>query len=141
MLDFASTGGNQTYYFINGKDKEEVLANYFKLTGTQPMPPIWALGNLQSRFGYRSQAETEEVVRAMLEAGYPMDAIIIDIYWFGQELQNGYMGNLAWDSVYWPDPNGMIKNFAEQGVKPLPSPSPFLPVNRSILISSRKISS
>ncbi len=125
VLDFASTGGNQTYYFINGKDKEEVLVNYFKLTGTQPMPPIWALGNLQSRFGYRSQLETETIVRRMLEAGYPLDAIIIDIYWFGQELQNGYMGNLSWDTAYWPDPDNMIRNFAEQGVKTVTVSEPF----------------
>lgn len=125
VLDFSSLGGNMSYYFINGDSYKEVLTNYGKLTGTQPIPPIWAFGNLQSRFGYRSQNETEAVVNEMVEAGYPLDAIIIDIYWFGEEMQDGYMGNLSWDKKHWPTPDKMIKDFADKGVKTITVSEPF----------------
>lgn len=125
VLDFSSIGGNAAYYFINGDSYKDVLTNYGELTGTQPIPPIWALGNLQSRFGYRNQAETEMVVDKMIEAGYPIDAIIIDLYWFGEELQNGNMGQLAWDTKNWPNPDGMIESFAKKGVKTITVSEPF----------------
>jgi oligosaccharide 4-alpha-D-glucosyltransferase len=126
VLDFASTGGNMAYYFINGQGYGEILSKYGLLTGTQPLPPIWAFGNLQSRFGYRNQQQTDSVVTAMLNAGFPLDAIIIDIYWFGEELQDGYMGNLSWDKKNWPNPDSMIKVFADKGVKTITVSEPFV---------------
>jgi alpha-glucosidase (family GH31 glycosyl hydrolase) len=125
VLEFASKGGNTAYYFINGENYKDIMGNYAKLTGTQPIPPIWAFGNLQSRFGYRTQQEAETVVDKMLEAGYPMDALIIDLYWFGEELQDGKMGKLAWDTVNWPNPDEMIASFAEKGVKTITVSEPF----------------
>lgn len=125
VLEFASMGGNMSYYFINGANYDEVMINYGKLTGTQPLPPVWAFGNLQSRFGYRNQAEAEAVVEQMVASGYPIDALIIDLYWFGEELQDGKMGNLAWDKNNWPNPEQMIQKFAQQGVKAITVSEPF----------------
>ncbi len=124
-LKFQSIGGNMTYYFIAGDNYKDILEKYSTLAGKQPMPPIWTFGNLQSRFGYRSQSETENIVSKMLEAGFTMDAIIIDLYWFGQHLQDGNMGNFSWDKKYWPDPDGMIKTFAAQGIKTITVSEPF----------------
>jgi oligosaccharide 4-alpha-D-glucosyltransferase len=54
VLDFSSLGGNMAYYFINGNNFEELISEYTLLTGRQPLPPLWALGHLQSRFGYKN---------------------------------------------------------------------------------------
>ena len=125
VLDFASKGGNTVYYFINGNSYKELMSRYSELTGKQPLPPIWAFGNLTSRFGYHTQEETEYVVDSMISAGFPIDAIIIDLYWFGEELQDGYMGNLSWDTANWPDPDGMIQSFTEKKVKTITISEPF----------------
>lgn len=124
-LTYASKGGNLAYYFINGDNQKELLKQLTTLTGTQPLPPRWAFGNLQSRFGYRSQQEAEEILDKSLLAGYPVEAIILDIYWFGPELEDGQMGRLDWDRERWPDPKGMIDRFREKGVKTIVVTEPF----------------
>lgn len=126
ILEFGSRGGNMVFYYIEGDDYKELLKNYITLTGAQPLPPIWAFGNLQSRFGYRSQAETEGVVDIMKVLGYPIDAIIIDIYWFGPELQDGMMGNFTWDKENWPAPEKMIEKFKNKGVKTITVSEPYI---------------
>ena len=40
----------------------------------------------------------------------PLDAVVIDIYWFGPDIQ-GHMGNLDWDRDAWPTPEDMIADF------------------------------
>lgn len=125
VLEFASLGGNQAYYFINGDSYEELIDEYTDLTGKQPLPPIWALGNLHSRFGYHSQAEAEASIKKALDQDYPIDAVILDIYWFGPELDDGQMGRLDWDTEYWPDPKGMISGFKEQEINTITVSEPF----------------
>ena len=51
------------------------------------MLPRWALGNFASRFGYHSQKETLETIEKFKQEDIPVDAIILDLYWFGKELK------------------------------------------------------
>ncbi len=125
ILDFSSWGGNMTYYFINGNSFNDLMQNYSELTGSQPLPPIWAFGHLQSRFGYRTQSQADSILNLAMEAGYPVDAIILDIFWFGDEIEDGQMGQLDWDREFWPDPEGMIQNWKEKGIKTITISEPF----------------
>ncbi|MFT5640982.1 MAG: oligosaccharide 4-alpha-D-glucosyltransferase [Cyclobacteriaceae bacterium] len=124
-FDFISKDGNSTYYFINGDNPGELLNNYVDLTGHQDLPPMWAFGNLLSRFGYRSQNEAEAVLDKTLAAGYPVDAIVLDIYWFGPELEDGKMGQFDWDYEQWPEPKKMIDSWREKGVNTISVTEPF----------------
>jgi oligosaccharide 4-alpha-D-glucosyltransferase len=124
-MTYASKGGNLVYYYIPGDNQKELLVNLTELTGRQPLPPRWAFGNLQSRFGYRNQEEAENILKLALGAGYPVDAIILDIYWFGPELEDGQMGRLDWDLDRWPDPKGMIDRFRTKGVRTISVSEPF----------------
>jgi Alpha-glucosidases, family 31 of glycosyl hydrolases len=62
VLEAAFVSGELTFYVIFGKNLDEIMKNYTALTGRQPLPPRWALGNFVSRFGYRSEAQVKEVV-------------------------------------------------------------------------------
>ncbi len=125
ILEYSSEGGNSAFYFINGQTYKELISEYTNLTGRQPMVPLWSMGHLQSRFGYRSQQEAEKILDLALKAGYPVDAIILDIYWFGPELEDGQMGKLDWDDERWPEPKQMIQNFNDLGVKTITVSEPF----------------
>lgn len=125
IFEFSSLGGNSAVYFIGGDSYNGLIGKYTELTGKQPLIPLWALGNLQSRFGYETQAEAEAIVDSMLAAGYPLDALIIDLYWFGEQMQDGLMGNLSWDRKNWPEPEKMIARFKEKGVKTITISEPF----------------
>ncbi|MFH1000888.1 MAG: TIM-barrel domain-containing protein [Bacteroidota bacterium] len=116
ILEFGAIGGLMNYYIVGGNDFEEINENYAKLTGFQPLPPRWALGNLQSRMAYRTQSELENVVNQMQAKDFPLDAVIIDFYWFGDSIKGG-LGNLKWYEKNWPQPEKMIADFKSKGVK------------------------
>ncbi|HLN52432.1 MAG TPA: TIM-barrel domain-containing protein [Lentimicrobium sp.] len=117
--------GTPNYFVIAGNDWFDLVSQYTLLTGRQPLPPRWALGNFSSRFGYHSQKETEETVEAFLKEGIPLDAVIIDIYWFGKDIK-GEMGNLYWYWDSFPEPDKMIGKFEKKGVKTLLVTEPFI---------------
>ncbi|OWY21023.1 DUF4968 domain-containing protein [Sphingobacteriales bacterium UPWRP_1] len=122
VLEYGTKNGDLVYYFLWGKSYDDLLENYAKLTGTQPLPPRWALGYIQSRFGYRTEAETREVVNNMIAAGFPIDAVVLDLYWFGDA---NLMGSIDWDRKQFPEPEKMISDFAAKGVKTILITEPF----------------
>ena len=124
-LLYSTPGGNTAGYFINGNSFDDLIKSYTDLTGRQPMPPMWTFGHLQSRFGYRSRDEAETILNQTIAAGYPVDAIILDIYWFGPELEDGKMGQLDWDIERWPDPKEMIAGFKDKNIKTITVSEPF----------------
>lgn len=126
ILEFGAISGKLDFYFIPGKDAHEILQKYFSLTGTQPIPARWVLGNLMSRFGYRSAAQVNETVAAMRNDSIPLDAVILDLFWFGDSIK-GTMGNLAWTNKQkWPDPKGMIRSLTKQNVQTILITEPFV---------------
>jgi alpha-glucosidase (family GH31 glycosyl hydrolase) len=124
-LSYETISGRKTYQIIAGDDWEEVVENYVSLTGFQPMIPRWALGNFSSRFGYHSQQETISTIDAFIAEEIPVDAVILDLYWFGKEVM-GTMGNLEFDKDSFPDPQKMISTLKEKGVKTILITEPFI---------------
>ncbi|UOB18791.1 glycoside hydrolase family 31 protein [Abyssalbus ytuae] len=124
-LSYETIGGRKTYQVIVGDSWSGLLDNYTDLTGKQPMPPRWMLGNFSSRFGYHSEAETRKTIHKFLEEKIPLDAVILDLYWFGKEV-TGTMGNLEFDRDSFPAPYKMIKDFKEKGVKTVLITEPFI---------------
>ena len=110
VLQVEAVGGRTAYLVIAGDTYPELLENYTDVTGRQPLPPRWAFGNYASRFGYHTEAEARDVVKRFQRADIPLDAIILDIYWFGPDIK-GHMGNLDWDRNAWPTPEKMISDF------------------------------
>ena len=118
-LTYETISGRKTYQVIIGSD------NYTELTGRQPMPPRWAFGNFSSRFGYHSQKEVEKTIRKFEESKIPVDAIILDLYWFGKTIK-GTMGNLDWDKDNFPNPDKMIADLNKKNIKTILITEPFV---------------
>ena len=125
VTEWNAMGGTARYYLIAGDGFPDILNSYTKLTGRQPLPPRWALGNLQSRMAYRNQAETDSIVTLMQKNDFPVDAIILDFYWFGDSIL-GHLGKLDWYKQAWPDAVGMISKFRKQGVKTILITEPYV---------------
>jgi oligosaccharide 4-alpha-D-glucosyltransferase len=53
--------------------------------------------------GYHSQAEVEAVVEGFRRDDIPLDAVVLDLFWFGASIY-GNMGNLDWDRETFPEP-------------------------------------
>ena len=124
-LTYETISGRKTYQVVAGDSWKDLINQYTSLTGKQPMIPRWALGNFSSRFGYHSQQETINTIDKFLEDEIPVDAIILDLYWFGKELK-GTMGNLEFYKDSFPDPKKMIADLIEKGVKTILITEPFV---------------
>jgi alpha-D-xyloside xylohydrolase len=77
------------YYFMYGGNADSVIARMRDLTGQVPMFPLWTYGYWQSKERYKSQDETVGVVRKYRELGVPLDGIIQDWQYWG----NNYLWN------------------------------------------------
>ncbi|WP_412477038.1 TIM-barrel domain-containing protein [Flavobacterium sp. TBRC 19031] len=124
-LEYETISGRKTYQVIVGDTWEDLISNYTDLTGKQPMPARWTLGNFSSRFGYHTQEEVEKTINRFQTDGIPVDAIILDLYWFGKTVQ-GTMGNLDWDKDQFPNPEKMIADLKAKGVKTILITEPFI---------------
>ncbi|QGZ39432.1 alpha-glucosidase/oligosaccharide 4-alpha-D-glucosyltransferase [Pseudoduganella flava] len=124
-LTYETSGGRKTYQVVAGDAWADIMANYTSLTGRQPLPPRWAFGNFASRFGYHTEAEVRDTVKRFQDDKIPLDAVVLDLYWFGKEVK-GTMGNLAWDKQSFPNPEGMLRDLKQQGVNTVVITEPFV---------------
>src|ERR1043166_353082 len=65
-LTFGAASGELNYYVFTGggeRTPKNVLRDYTDLTGRAPLPPVWALGNQQSRWSYSPESRVREVAR------------------------------------------------------------------------------
>ena len=125
VLQFSAEGGRSSYVVIAGDSYPQLMSNYTLLTGRQPLPARWTLGNYASRFGYHTEAEARAVVQKFRDAKLPLDAIVLDLYWFGPDIK-GHMGNLAWDRTAFPTPEQMLADFSADGVNTILVTEPFV---------------
>ena len=124
-LTYETISGRKTYQVIVGDSWIDLIDHYTELTGKQPLLPRWTLGNFSSRFGYHSQKEVEATVQKFRYEKIPLDAVIIDIFWFGKDIQ-GYMGNLEFFKDSFPSPIQMIKNLKAENVNTILVTEPFV---------------
>ena len=113
-----------SYYFING---DGTLAgatfSFTELTGKQPLPPFWTLGYITSKYGYHNQNEAYGAIDSLKQRGYPVDGMVLDLYWYGVETD---MGRLEWDKKQWPDHRKMLADLNAQGVHVVPIHQPYI---------------
>ncbi|SNR15825.1 glycoside hydrolase family 31 protein [Tenacibaculum jejuense] len=124
-LTYETISGRKTYQIIVGDTWYELLDNYTDLTGKQPMIPRWSLGNFSSRFGYHSEKETRNTIQAFKNEKIPVDAVILDLYWFGKDIK-GTMGNLEVFKDSFPNMKKMVSDFKKEGVKTVLITEPFI---------------
>jgi alpha-glucosidase len=76
---FGAEGGALNYYVIYGPTPKQVVEGYIYLTGTPPLPPLWALGYQQSRYTYTPESQLREVATRLRADKIPSDAVYLDI--------------------------------------------------------------
>ena len=124
-LTYETVSGRKVYQVISGNSWDDLVKNYTDLTGKQPMLPRWSLGNFSSKFGYHTQQQTVETIEKFRAEKIPVDAIILDLYWFGKSIQ-GTLGNFAWDKDNFPKPQQMIDDLRKNNVETVLITEPFV---------------
>lgn len=93
---FTSTGTAVDYYILCGANSDEVLAQMRELTGQSPMPALWNFGLYQSKERYVSADETMNVVKEYRRLGVPLDCIVQDWQYWGD--------NYHWNALEFLNP-------------------------------------
>jgi len=113
-----------SYYFINGNGTlAGATSGYLSLTGMQELPPFWSLGYITSKYGYHNQRETMGAIDSLKTRGYPVDGIVLDLYWYGEETD---MGRLDWDRRRFPSPERMLDSLRDMGVNLVAITQPYI---------------
>ena len=92
------------YYFIAGKNMDEVISGYRTLTGKAPVYPKWVLGFWQSRERYQSSRDIEENMKKFRDLKIPVDNIVQD--WNYWKLDS--WGSHEFEAVRYPNPQAML---------------------------------
>ena len=94
------------YYFIAGKNFDEVISGYRTLTGKASLYPKWVLGFWQSRERYKSSQEIEETLAEFRKRHIPVDNIVQD--WNYWKLDS--WGSHEFETDRYPNPQAMLDN-------------------------------
>ena len=92
------------YYFIAGKNMDEVISGYRTLTGKALVYPKWVLGFWQSRERYQSSKDIEENMKKFRDLKIPVDNIVQD--WNYWKLDS--WGSHEFESARYPNPQAML---------------------------------
>ena len=107
-MTFASNTGDMIdYYIVYGGDADATVAGLRELTGQAPMFPLWAFGFHQSRERYTSQDELVGTVERYRSLGVPLDGIIQDWQYWGED--NHWWNAVEFLNPKFPDPAGMMR--------------------------------
>ena len=103
------------YWIVVGDDAAGILSRYADATGHALAFPGWASGLWQSKLRYESQEELLHVARENHRRGIPLSVIVCDFFHWTRQ------GDWRFDPAEWPDPDGMIAELRELGVRLLVS--------------------
>ena len=107
---FAST--KQLDYWITAGDTPAQLEKqYSAVAGRTPMMPEYAMGFWQCKLRYQTQEELLNVARGYYERGIPLDIIVVDFFHWTK------MGEWKFDPQFWPDPEAMVKELKQMGIR------------------------
>jgi alpha-D-xyloside xylohydrolase len=103
----SDVGDCADYYFMYGGNADGVIGLMRDLTGQVPMFPLWTYGYWQSKERYKSQDELVGVVKKYRELGVPLDGIIQDWQYWG----NNYLWNaMEFLNPEFYDPKKMVND-------------------------------
>lgn len=118
------TGASADLYLWPAKDLYAALDGYILLTGSPKLPPRWAFGYLQSRWGWEDKAYIENTLEEFRTRKIPVDAFIYDFEWYttfpdyGVKPQGELVFNdFGFNDKLFPDPAGQIAKYRNNGVK------------------------
>ncbi len=96
-------------FLLPGPTPKAVAQQMTTLTGTQALPPIFALGYHQCRWNYKDEKDVAQVHGKFEELDFPYDVLWLDI-----EHTDGKR-YFTWDKHLFPDPVKMQESLAAQG--------------------------
>jgi alpha-glucosidase len=116
-------GATADLYLMPAADLHAAAGAYRRLSGAAPVPPRWAFGYLQSRWGWQDKADIDDTLKHFLDLHLPVDAFIFDFEWYTEHPDYGVPAagedrypDFGWNARLFPDPAGQIAALKRAGV-------------------------
>ncbi len=114
MIEVQCETKNMTVYCVEGETSYAICREFLRAIGPCYLPPLWAFGYGQSRFGYKCEADFEKVVKEHEKAGLPLDYLCMDI-----EYMDGF-ADFTVDKTRFPDLKGFAEKLKEKNIRLVP---------------------
>ena len=101
-------------YLITGESCRDIVRQFRRLIGRSYIPPKWAFGYGQSRWGYRNEDQVRDLVSRMRNAGIPLDMVYLDIDYMER------FKDFTVNPETFPNFSDFVKEMKEQGVRLIP---------------------
>lgn len=79
LFSFHTETPDYDLYLLSGGNENAICREFRTLIGRSYIPPKWAFGLAQSRWGYKTEEDVREVARQYKEHDLPLDMICMDI--------------------------------------------------------------
>lgn len=103
-----------TVYIITGENEKDIVKQFRGIIGRSYIPPLWAFGYGQSRWGYKNEADIREVAAKYKAAGIPLDSIYLDIDYME------HYKDFTVDEERFPDLKGLAADMQAEGIHLVP---------------------
>lgn len=114
LFSFHTETPDYDLYLLSGGNENAICKEFRTLIGRSYIPPKWAFGLAQSRWGYKTEEDVREVARQYKEHDLPLDMICMDI---------DYMQDYADFTVNkerFPDLTKLSADLKAQGIRLVP---------------------
>lgn len=101
-------------YEIEGKGAYDVVRQFLGIIGRSFLPPLWAFGYGQSRWGYRTEKDITRVASRHQAAGIPLDYLCMDIDYMDRYI------DFTVNKRRFPDLAGYVEAMKAQGLHLVP---------------------
>jgi len=114
LLSFHTETPDYDLYLLSGGNENAICREFRTLIGRSYIPPRWAFGLAQSRWGYKTEEDVREVARQYKEHDLPLDMICMDI-----EYMQDY-ADFTVNKESFPDLTKLSADLKAQGIRLVP---------------------
>ena len=114
LFSFHTETPDYDLYLLSGGNENAVCREFRTLIGRSYIPPKWAFGLAQSRWGYKTEEDVREVARQYKEHDLPLDMICMDI-----EYMQDY-ADFTVNKERFPDLAKLSADLKAQGIRLVP---------------------
>lgn len=114
LLSFHTETPDYDLYLLSGGNENAICWEFRTLIGRSYIPPRWAFGLAQSRWGYKTEEDVREVARQYKEHDLPLDMICMDI-----EYMQDY-ADFTVNKERFPDLTKLSADLKAQGIRLVP---------------------
>ena len=103
-----------TVYIVEGESAHAVVRRFLRAVGRSYLPPLWAFGFGQSRWGYKDERDIRRIARGYAKAGMPLDYICMDIDYMDRYI------DFTVNKKRFPDLKAFVAEMKGKGVRLVP---------------------